>query len=41
MLFTQVKNDVYALTNLPARHQIWTGWPDSAKNDDSVRPIYI
>nr|XP_022318721.1 FAS-associated factor 1-like [Crassostrea virginica] len=32
----EVKNDVYALTNLPARHQIWTGWPDSAKNDDSM-----
>ncbi|XP_061167287.1 FAS-associated factor 1-like [Saccostrea echinata] len=32
----EVKSDVYALTNLPARHQIWTGWPDSAKNDDSM-----
>lgn len=32
----EVKNDVYALTNLPARHQIWTGWPESAKNDDTM-----
>lgn len=23
----QVKSDVYTLTNIPARHQIWSGWP--------------
>lgn len=23
----QVKTDVYTLTNIPARHQIWSGWP--------------
>ncbi|KAK3091347.1 hypothetical protein FSP39_019169 [Pinctada imbricata] len=29
----EVKGDVYALTNLPARHQIWSGWPEAAKDD--------
>lgn len=23
----QVKNDVYSFTDIPARHQLWTGWP--------------
>ncbi|XP_034236996.1 FAS-associated factor 1 [Thrips palmi] len=23
----QVKNDVYTFTDIPARHQIWSGWP--------------
>lgn len=23
----QVKSDIYSLTNIPVRHQIWSGWP--------------
>ncbi|XP_050305515.1 FAS-associated factor 1 [Anthonomus grandis grandis] len=23
----QVKTDIYSLTNVPVRHQVWTGWP--------------
>ncbi|PSN41351.1 FAS-associated factor 1 [Blattella germanica] len=29
----EVKTDVYTLTDIPVRHQIWTGWPAQLKND--------
>ncbi|XP_062586996.1 FAS-associated factor 1-like [Saccostrea cucullata] len=32
----EVKNHMYAITNVPQRQQIWAGWPDSAKNEDSM-----
>lgn len=31
----QVKNDIYSLTDIPARHQVWTGWPDGV-NDKTL-----
>lgn len=31
----QVKRNVYDLTSIPVRHQLWEGWPPSA-TDDSV-----
>ncbi|KAF7270815.1 fas associated factor casp isoform X1 [Rhynchophorus ferrugineus] len=31
----QVKTDVYTLTNIPARHQIWSGWPPNI-DDNTV-----
>ncbi|XP_066299266.1 FAS-associated factor 1-like isoform X2 [Branchiostoma lanceolatum] len=30
----QVKCDVYSLTDIPVRNQIWKGWPQDAKDDD-------
>ena len=29
----EVKTDVYTLTDIPVRHQIWNGWPSQLKND--------
>lgn len=29
----EIKGDVYAITNVPARHQIWSGWPPVADDD--------
>lgn len=34
-VFYQVKRNVYDLTSIPVRHQLWEGWPPSA-TDDSV-----
>jgi hypothetical protein len=36
----QIKGDVYVLTNVPARHQIWSGWP-AAADDDTVIYLYL
>lgn len=30
--FLDVKTDVYTLTTIPVRHQVWTGWPDHMNN---------
>ncbi|XP_013187672.2 FAS-associated factor 1 [Amyelois transitella] len=32
----EVKNDIYSLTDIPARHQQWTGWPPVTGLDDTV-----
>ncbi|CAB3229061.1 unnamed protein product [Arctia plantaginis] len=32
----EVKNDIYSLTDIPARHQSWTGWPTVTGLDDTV-----
>ncbi|KAM5148658.1 FAS-associated factor 1 [Mantella aurantiaca] len=29
----EVKRNVYDLTSIPVRHQVWEGWPPSAQND--------
>ncbi|XP_063795636.1 FAS-associated factor 1 isoform X4 [Pseudophryne corroboree] len=29
----EVKRNVYDLTSIPVRHQLWEGWPASAQND--------
>jgi hypothetical protein len=29
----EVKTDVYTLTDIPVRHQVWTGWPSQLKSD--------
>lgn len=28
-----VKTDVYTLTDIAVRHQVWTGWPEQLKSD--------
>ncbi|KAK3580967.1 hypothetical protein CHS0354_006994 [Potamilus streckersoni] len=33
----QVKESVADVTDVPVRHQIWTGWPDAAKKNDSMK----
>ncbi|KAL0820630.1 hypothetical protein ABMA28_006467 [Loxostege sticticalis] len=32
----EVKNDIYSLTDIPVRHQAWTGWPNVTGLDDTV-----
>ncbi|KAI5636061.1 UBA-like domain-containing protein [Phthorimaea operculella] len=32
----EVKNDIYSLTDIPVRHQVWTGWPAVSGLDDTV-----
>ncbi|XP_039759697.1 FAS-associated factor 1 [Pararge aegeria] len=32
----EVKNDLYSLTDIPVRHQVWTGWPAVTGLDDTV-----
>lgn len=31
-----VKTDVYTFTNIPTRHQVWTGWPESLKEESTL-----
>ena len=30
----EIKRDVYSLTNVHVRNQVWQGWPESVTNDD-------
>jgi len=32
----EVMSDVYDLTNIPVRHQQWTGWPSECANDPTM-----
>lgn len=32
----QIKSDVYNITDIPVRHQEWTGWPSNVTNDTSL-----
>ncbi|KAJ9584098.1 hypothetical protein L9F63_021570 [Diploptera punctata] len=32
----EVKTDVYTLTDIPVRHQVWNGWPPQLKNDKTT-----
>ncbi|XP_063894233.1 FAS-associated factor 1 isoform X1 [Helicoverpa armigera] len=32
----EVKGDIYSLTDIPVRHQVWTGWPSVPGLDDTV-----
>ncbi|XP_034835338.1 FAS-associated factor 1 [Maniola hyperantus] len=32
----EVKNDLYSLTDIPVRHQVWTGWPTVMGLDDTM-----
>ncbi len=34
--FLEVKTDVYTLTTIPVRHQVWTGWPDNITNQTTL-----
>lgn len=27
-----IKTDIYAVTKIPVRHQVWTGWPENSSN---------
>lgn len=31
-----IKTDVYTISNIPVRHQVWTGWPESLKDDSTL-----
>lgn len=33
-----VKSDIFTLTDIPVRHQMWSGWPPSA-NDDTILAV--
>ncbi|KAE8610155.1 hypothetical protein XENTR_v10012031 [Xenopus tropicalis] len=32
----EVKRNVYDLTSIPVRHQLWEGWPQSAQDDSMI-----
>ncbi|XP_054278521.1 FAS-associated factor 1 [Macrosteles quadrilineatus] len=32
----EVKADIYSLTDIPVRHQVWTGWPSTLKDDTTT-----
>lgn len=32
----QIKSDVYNITDIPVRHQDWTGWPSNVTNDTTL-----
>lgn len=32
----EVKTDVYTLTDIPVRHQVWKGWPPNVVNDKTT-----
>lgn len=34
--FLEVKTDVYTLTTIPVRLQVWTGWPDNITNQTTL-----
>lgn len=34
--FLEVKTDVYTLTTIPVRQQVWTGWPDNITNQTTL-----
>ena len=34
--FLEVKTDVYSITDIPVRHQNWTGWPNSITSDTAL-----
>lgn len=31
-----IKSAVYSITNIPVRHQVWSGWPESLKEDSTL-----
>lgn len=31
-----VKSAVYSITNIPVRHQVWSGWPENLKEDSTL-----
>lgn len=31
-----IKTDIYAVTKIPVRHQVWTGWPESSSNSTTL-----
>lgn len=33
---SEIKTDVYTFTNIPVRHQVWSGWPESLKDDSTL-----
>ncbi|KAK2519797.1 Faf1 [Columba guinea] len=35
----QVKRNVYDLTSIPVRHQLWEGWPPAAADDSNELPV--
>jgi len=30
----EIKGDIYSLTDIPVRHQVWQGWPSQAADED-------
>lgn len=31
-----IKTDVYTITNIPVRHQVWSGWPNNVTNSTTL-----
>lgn len=34
--FLNIKTDVFTLTTIPIRHQVWKGWPDNITNETTL-----
>lgn len=34
--YIDIKTDVYTITDIPVRHQDWTGWPPNMTNDTTL-----
>lgn len=37
----EIKTDIYAVTRIPVRHQIWSGWPEYSNNSKKLSEIGI
>ncbi|KAK4819979.1 hypothetical protein QYF61_017294 [Mycteria americana] len=37
----EVKRNVYDLTSIPVRHQLWEGWPPSATDDSQCTDVHM
>lgn len=40
-----IKNDIYAVTKIPARYQQWTGWPEGTEDrtklsETGINPVH-
>lgn len=41
-----IKNDIYAVTKIPARNQQWTGWPEGSEDrtklsESGINPVHL
>ena len=32
----EIKTDIYAVTRIPVRHQVWNGWPEQSNNSKKL-----
>lgn len=37
----ELKTNVYYITNIPVRHQEWSGWPSGCDNDTNLAVCFV